>query len=211
MPGGTDAGRPSHAPRFRMPYRHHAPTLDGESAVEQIPRNRRRHRVDIYEMPPLAYLITFRCYATWLPGDARGCSDRGHRAPGMPRSAPCLPLRAATVRRLEHPPFALDAAARATVDAAIRDHCDHAGWVLHAVNVRTNHVHVVLSGAAPPERMMGQMKSWATRRLVEAGVIARGTRPWSRHGSTRYLWTADGVGAACRYVVEQQGAVLAGA
>jgi hypothetical protein len=159
-------------------------------------------------MPPLAYLLTFRCYATWLPGDARGCSDRGHRAYGTPRSPPCLPLRIATTRRLEHAPVALDMAARVVVDAAVRDRCAHANWVLHAVNVRTNHVHVVLGAAAPPERMMNQLKSWATRRLLEAAAIAGGIRPWSRHGSTRYLWTTEAIEAACRYVVEGQGALL---
>jgi hypothetical protein len=27
---------------------------------------------------PLAYLITFRCYGTWLHGDSRGSVDRFH-------------------------------------------------------------------------------------------------------------------------------------
>jgi len=27
---------------------------------------------------PLAYLITFRCHGTWLPGDERGSVDRFH-------------------------------------------------------------------------------------------------------------------------------------
>jgi REP element-mobilizing transposase RayT len=159
-------------------------------------------------MLPLAYLLTFRCYASWLPGDARGCSERGHRAYGTPRSAPCLPLRVATARRLEQAPVVLDATGRAVVDAAIREHCDHADWVLHAINVRTNHVHAVLGSALPPERMMNQLKSWATRRLRQEAVIAGETRPWSRHGSTRHLWTIEAVEAACRYVVQGQGVVL---
>ncbi|MGH9840991.1 MAG: hypothetical protein ACREEM_19730 [Blastocatellia bacterium] len=39
---------------------------------------------------PLAYLITFRCYGTWLHGDERGSVDRDHniyRTPFLPRDA----------------------------------------------------------------------------------------------------------------------------
>jgi len=187
----------------RAPEHRHA-----RHGVWTILRNYRRREVDSQEMPPLAYLLTFRCYGTWLPGDPRGFTDRRHGGYGTPRSAPCLLLRIATARRLEHAPIALGAAARAVVEAAIRDRCVHANWVLHAVNVRTNHVHVVVGATAPPERMMNQLKSWATRRLLLAAEISDGTRPWSRHGSTRYLWTTESIEAACRYVVEGQGVVL---
>ena len=33
---------------------------------------------------PLAYLITFRTYGTWLHGDARGSVDREHNVFGTP-------------------------------------------------------------------------------------------------------------------------------
>ena len=38
---------------------------------------------------PLGYLITFRCYGTWLHGDERGSIDRFHnryKTPYLPRS-----------------------------------------------------------------------------------------------------------------------------
>ena len=38
---------------------------------------------------PLGYLITFRCYGTWLHGDERGAIDRLHnryKSPYLPRS-----------------------------------------------------------------------------------------------------------------------------
>ena len=36
----------------------------------------------------LAYLITFRCYGTWLHGDKRGSIDRFHNAYKSPYIAP---------------------------------------------------------------------------------------------------------------------------
>jgi hypothetical protein len=37
---------------------------------------------------PLAYLITFRCYGTWLHGDERGSIDRFHNRYKSPYIAP---------------------------------------------------------------------------------------------------------------------------
>lgn len=40
----------------------------------------------------------------------------------------------------------LNRAQRQMVELAIREVCEHRSYVLHAVNVRTNHVHSVVSG-----------------------------------------------------------------
>ena len=72
------------------------------------------------------------------------------------------------------------------------------------MNVRTNHVHAVLSGDEAPESMLTALKAWATGRLAEAGLIERGTKVRTRGGSTPYLWTPDDMAAAW-YVSEGQG------
>ena len=92
---------------------------------------------------------------------------------------------------------------------AFQEVCRHRAWKLVAAHVRSNHVHVVVTGGGPPGRIMGDLKAWASRRLVEAGHRLRGTRVWVRQGSTRYLWNRAGVGAACLYVHEQ-GEILPG-
>jgi REP element-mobilizing transposase RayT len=83
--------------------------------------------------------------------------------------------------------------------------CRHRGWVLRAANIRVNHVHAVLQAKLSPERVMNDLKAWATRRVVEAGLRPRGTRLWVRHGSTRHLWRPEAVNAACAYTLERQG------
>ncbi len=94
--------------------------------------------------------------------------------------------------------------AREVIDKAIRSVCDHRGWRLLAINVRPNHVHVVVNAADAPERVMTTFKAWATRRLIEAGFIERGTHVWSRHGSPKYLFKPELVDEKCRYVIEEQ-------
>src|SRR3990167_1579507 len=213
-PGGSGRGAPRTSPALACVDAGRASTPNHRaprSLADVVFCATHAEVASIYSrMTPLAYFLTFRCYATWLPGDQRGCSDRHHRAHGAPRSPPSVPLHIVTARQLLGPPVTLDARARAVVEAAIRARCTHAAWTLYAVNVRTNHVHLVVGAVGPPERMMNQMKSWVTRRLREADAITEGSHPWSRHGSTRYLWTSEALGAACRYVVDGQGVPLEG-
>ena len=155
---------------------------------------------------PLAYFITFTCYGTWLHGDDRESVDRhGHNVPGAP-FVPASPGRHAYERsELAQPPYALDAARRRVVLATVKEVCAHRGWDLLAAHVRSNHVHVIVSGDAPPERMMNDLKAYASRRLNEAGCDPPGRARWTRHGSTVYLWTAAQLDEKVRYVVYGQG------
>ena len=114
------------------------------------------------------------------------------------------------MRRLRHASIVLDEPRRIVVHQTIVAVAEHRDWTLHAINVRTNHVHVVIGAPETPERVMNALKSWSTRRMVEAGVLPAKTRAWVRHGSTRYLWKPDQVQAACEYVCERQGVDLAG-
>jgi REP element-mobilizing transposase RayT len=101
------------------------------------------------------------------------------------------------------PPYSLDEPRREVVLAAIRQDCEFRGWTLHAVHVRAN--HVVVSAEPAPERVMNDLKSYASRRLNEAGFDSRERKRWTRHGSTRYLWDEEAVGRACLHVWERQG------
>jgi REP element-mobilizing transposase RayT len=92
----------------------------------------------------------------------------------------------------------------------MRDVCNYRGWRLEALNIRTNHVHVVVSAPVAPELVMTTLKAWATRRCREVGSIAPEQRLWTRHGSTRYLWTDQAIDQAAEYVAERQGPPLPG-
>ena len=161
---------------------------------------------------PLAYLITFRCYGTWLHGNPRGSMDREHNVYGAPMIPASERLENSERRQLKHPPVTLDARQRRVVEAAIRGVCTHRQYVVHALNVRTNHVHCVVAVARPPgsapckpEPMLDAFKAYATRALRQAGSIGSNTKLWSRHGSTIYLWTEQDVGKAIEYVTVGQG------
>ena len=99
----------------------------------------------------------------------------------------------------------LSDAMRSAVDRSIRGHAEHKGWRVHALNVRTNHVHLVCSaGEVSPEQVLRESKAWATRALREAGLVEDGARVWTRHGSTRYMWDERSIAKAIEYVRDWQ-------
>lgn len=153
---------------------------------------------------PLAYLITFHTYGTWLHGDQRESVDRRHNAPGTPRIKPNESLQAWRARHMRGEPFELSIEAREVVQSAIREVCEHRCWQFHAVNVRTNHVHAVIGANADASRVLGDVKRWPTRRLRENGLVSATQRVWTEHGSTRRIWNSDGLAAACDYVNNRQ-------
>ena len=57
---------------------------------------------------PLAYLISFRAYGTWLHGDKRGSMSRKQNKYGTPPIAPNPRLQQAEIKQLKHPPLKLN-------------------------------------------------------------------------------------------------------
>jgi len=93
--------------------------------------------------------------------------------------------------------------------ASLRERCTEQRWYLLAAHVRTTHVHVVVEGDARPERIMNDVKSYASRCLNRSGLDDAGRKRWARHGSTRWLWSPESVAAAIRYVMDAQGEAMA--
>src|SRR5262245_2608821 len=101
---------------------------------------------------PLAFLLTFRTYGTWLHGDERGSVDDDHNAPITPLLPSDHPRRDYAAAALTHEPLILSDAMQRTVDEAILDECSFRHWELMERAVRTNHVHIVIGFAGvPPE------------------------------------------------------------
>ena len=154
---------------------------------------------------PAAYLVTFHTYGTWLPGDERGSVTRHHATFGEPHLGRSDARQARSSARLRCPLVQLEPDERRIVLRTIEEVCRFREWTLRAAHVRINHVHAVVTADAEPERVMGDLKAWSTRRVAEAARGPRVGTLWVRGGSTRYLWHAEHVRAACWYVLHAQG------
>jgi REP element-mobilizing transposase RayT len=150
-------------------------------------------------------MITFACYGCHLHGSEPGSVDRGHNAPGTPILEVDSARAKAEREHMEQAPYSLDQIRREAVLEAIQEVCAHRGWNLLAAHVRSSRVHAVVEAEAPPERVMGDFKAYASRRLNRMRLDEPGRKRWARHGSTRWLWKPQHVSAAIQYVVGEQG------
>jgi REP element-mobilizing transposase RayT len=107
---------------------------------------------------------------------------------------------------MDQAPCILDQIRRDAVLEAIRKVCPYRGCCLLAV--RTTHVHAVVEAQAPPEQVMSNFKTYASRRLNRMALDRPDRKRWTRHGRTRWLWKPEHISAAIQYVVAEQGEAM---
>ncbi len=158
-------------------------------------------------MDCLAYHLTWTTYGGWLSGDERGWVQSG--VPGVQEPDPDR-LHVAR-RQMVEAAVVLTPTQRDIVEQTIRDHCRIRGWTLHAVNVRTQHVHVVVTADRDMDEAMNQLKAWGSRKLSDhAGLTERVARKagrrhwWTEHGSTKPIRDDQYLQNAIQYVTELQ-------
>jgi REP element-mobilizing transposase RayT len=107
----------------------------------------------------------------------------------------------------------LDEEQREVVEQQIAEICGFRKWSLHAVNCRSNHLHVVVTAAVGPKIVRNQLKAWCTRRLKElearrqhaVGCISDIRENWwAERGSQRFINDDDSLEAAVLYVRDGQ-------
>src|SRR5712691_4338191 len=165
-----------------------------------------------------AWLVSSTFYGQWLPGDPRGSvtnvldrrpDDRAtdvrieHARPGEDYEDPIPALQRAARDLLKGPPVTVNLAQAEQLLEQFQETADHRGWVLHAVSVMVNHIHLVVE--APPEvgksDLLQDFKSYGSRRLNRLfGRRPSGTW-WSDSGSCR---PRRDIPAAVFYVCHRQ-------
>src|SRR2546428_39717 len=123
-----------------------------------------------------------------MAGEQRGWyqAGRGLREPDAIR-------RLEAMLRMTESALTLDVDQRRIVEKTITDHCAIRKWLLHAVNCRSNHVHVVVTAPGRPiELPREQFKAWCTRKLNEH-ARSRTSNPreqwWTERGWDEYIDT----------------------
>lgn len=154
----------------------------------------------------IAYFSTWTTFGTWLPGDKRGWFQRDQ---GIQQPEPTRVLAANLIMNADA--FTLDHEQRCIVTETVIAHCEIRNWHLHAVNCRSNHVHVVVTA---PNRLIEipreQLKSWCTRNLREAerlrGIADSAVRRpwWTERGWDLFVDDEKHLEEVISYVLEGQ-------
>jgi REP element-mobilizing transposase RayT len=155
----------------------------------------------------VAIFSTWTTYGTWLPGDQRGWFRSGR---GL-QEGPDAMRRLEAALLMTESAFTLDQEQRRIVEKTVADHCAIRKWFLHAVNCRSNHVHVVV--AAPDRKIevpREQFKAWCTRRLKERerkqltqGAVRENW--WTERGWDEYIDDENALANVVTYVSDGQG------
>ena len=181
----------------------HASGYDSAGAAITLPQRREtmgEHpiRTDLHAptmQDPVAFFITWPTYGTWLPGDNRGWVEYRH---GWRLPQPAMELECRS--RMKENACILNRPQRRLVESQVAETCEYRGWVMHAVNCRSNHMHIVVTAAADthPKKIRIDLKAWCTRRLKEQFDPAR-ENWWAERGSVRYVWNTDSLENVIQY------------
>ena len=148
---------------------------------------------------PVAYFLTWSTYGTWLPGDSRGWIEYRH---GWQLPAPILELECCD--SMTEDSCRLNDDQRAAVEAQIAETCQKRDWHLHAVNCRTNHIHVVVSAPnVKPKKIRVDLKAWATR-VLKTMFDPKRENWWAARGSIRHIHNDNSLEASIFYTLDAQ-------
>lgn len=149
---------------------------------------------------PIAYFITVVTYGTWLPGDSRGWVEYqgGWHPPDPVRLAE-------SAARMSRDATWLNAEQRTIVEGQVRQTCSVRKWQCHAVNCRSNHLHVVVSAqGVKPKKIRRDLKSWCTRRLREHAGFGADSSWLAERGSIRWIFDEDSLERVVIYTLDGQ-------
>ena len=159
---------------------------------------------------PITLFITWTTYGSWLPGDSRGWK---HWKKGEQQPQPVL--EDWCKGRMKEKPVLLNEQQRLAVEGVIRDHAAHRGWELHAVSVRSNHVHVAVTVvpkvsskntrvADGIKRVRDELKANGTRVLRRLENPIQNEKVWTKVGDIQIIDTDDDLEQVVLYISEAQ-------
>ncbi len=140
----------------------------------------------------LGYMLTWTTYGTWLQGDERGYVKDGQilEANEALHKANTEAQKDATVK--------LSKESRQVVKDAILKEAKELGQEIHAISVRSTHVHIVGSWVDEKiEKVAGRYKKAATDALRENGFA--GT-VWTKGFDKRYCFSEKDLQQRINYV-----------
>ncbi len=159
---------------------------------------------------PITLFITWTIYGSWFPGDSRGWRKwkRGEQQP-QPR------LEDGCKGRMKEKAVVLEEAQRKAVEEVIRVHSEHRGWELHAVSVRSNHIHVAVTVvpkfgrvnsrvADVIQRVRDELKANGTRALRQMKNPVTNEKVWTKGGDIEVIGSDDDLEQVLIYILEVQ-------
>jgi REP element-mobilizing transposase RayT len=167
------------------------------------------------------WLLTNTTYGTWLPGDPRGFIGQvfehrdddpedqrrvRHNIPGTTCDDDMPGLEQAVQVLMKGPPIHLTLAHALAAFEQFQETARYRGWELRAVSIMFNHFHIVVGvrGDPAPSKILGDIKSYGTRKLSARFGAPLSLTWWTERGSKRKLKDERALMMAIHYVLYEQ-------
>jgi REP element-mobilizing transposase RayT len=160
---------------------------------------------EIEKTLPLAFFITFSCYGTHLHWQESGSVDRDNNQFGKPFLSLDAKKYQHNKKKMKQNPYIIDNKRGEIILKSIIETSMYRQWNLLAAHIRSTHVHIIIQAMVNPEKVMNDLKAYASRALNKSGFDDKNQKRWTRHGSTRYLWKIENIEQAIHYVLYEQG------
>jgi REP element-mobilizing transposase RayT len=162
------------------------------------------------------WFITSTTYGTWLPGDERGfvsnvMDEQGdwflQNDPGTPYLANDAARKSLAQTVMKGPPVYLTLEQATAVASQFHETIEHRGWKLHVFAIMAGHVHIVITAddAVESSDILGDLKSYASRRLNREWNRPVSGTWWTESGSQRPIEDDAHFVNVVRYVANQPG------
>ncbi len=149
--------------------------------------------------PPLAYLLTWTTYGTWLPGDNRGWQNKLIKEVQSPNTN----LYKYAQQKMVETTFYISPSDRVVLEREIIAYCHSKRWFLRAISVRSNHIHTLISVEnLHPKTVCQRLKAISTIALKRSHNNRK--KFWTEGCSTRYIFNEESLESAFIYVTETQ-------
>ncbi len=164
------------------------------------------------------WFFTWRTYGSWLPGEDGFVGyyhaiENPHaidNVPGEPATTAIPALERFAREAMQGEPALLTARQAEILLAQFQETAAYRRWILDAVAVMINHIHIVYGVAADPDPsdMLRDWKSYASRALNRSGPKRLSGHWWADGGSKRPIKTDERRLAAIQYVRDQENPLL---
>lgn len=140
----------------------------------------------------LGYMLTWTAYGSWLQGDKRKYVKNGRILDPNPS------LETKNKKHMKYPEVTLNAAQREIIEKAIIDESAELNQKIHAIAVRSNHIHLVTDcnfiSAASAASHYKNASRLALQSNGFAGML------WTKGFSVRYCFDEDQLNKIIKYV-----------
>ena len=165
------------------------------------------------------WFLTWTTYAQWLPGSEMGFvsnkfgdgeTERKNNVVGTPYDVDYPELKQLSASLVKGEPVLLSYQKAKALKEQFEQTAAIRNWTIVACSIMTNHIHLLVGvhGDPKPEKILGDFKSYGSRKLKSLYPTPKSGTWWTASGSTRKIDTEQSFKRCIEYILTQNAPLL---